>query len=87
MTDHPCKGMSKSAHRAFDRIAIGEHPYAAKPTIKALIDNGLIERGEDQYLGHDRLGAITIPSYSVPIAVHIQWCSWCSEKWKGKPTP
>lgn len=86
MTNHPCKGMSKAARRAFERIAVSAPPFAAKATIKALIDRSLIERGEDRYLGNDRFGAITIPSYSVPIAIHMQWCAWCAEQaGEGEP--
>ncbi len=31
-------------------------------------------------------GPIRVPVYEVPIAVHYQWCQWCSEQFDLKRT-
>jgi hypothetical protein len=80
MTDHPCKGMTKPQIAAFEQIAAGNvSPYAAKRTISALLDRGLIVRGPDRPVGRDGLGAIMVAQYAVPLTTHMDWCAWCSE--------
>ena len=78
-TKHPCAGITKVQRAAFERIAINEPPRAWGKTIDRLLERGLIQRGEDEVLGRDRFGMIVIPSYFVPIPVHMQWCQWASE--------
>lgn len=79
MTDHPCKGMSKTAIEAFENIAINLPPRASWKTLDALIAKGVIVRvpGEKR---RDALGTYEIPAFVVPLGVHIQWCEWCSEQ-------
>ncbi|MET4842662.1 hypothetical protein [Bradyrhizobium japonicum] len=44
MTDHPCKGMTRAATRAFEAVAINQVPRCSKATLQVLIDRGLIVR-------------------------------------------
>lgn len=79
MTDHPCKGLSKGARDAFEQIATNQHPRCHWPTLDALTKRGLIERGPDD-MRRDALGTYAIPSFIVPLPVHMQWCQWASEQ-------
>lgn len=78
-TDHPCKGMTNAQVRTFERIAISQPPAAAKRTMDVLLARGLIERGDDRIIARTLLGPVTVPTYFVPLPVHMQWCQWCSE--------
>jgi hypothetical protein len=78
MTEHPCKGMTKSQREAFERIATNQFPACKWPTLDALMQAGLIERGPDD-TRRDAMGIYYIPSFFVPLPVHAQWCAWCSE--------
>lgn len=78
-TDHPCSGMSAAAVKAFELIAINEHPPMNKRAIDQLLKLGLIERLPDKEL-RDRFGSYSIPQYQVPLAIHMQWCNWASEQ-------
>ena len=80
MTDHPCIGMTAAQRAAFEQIATnGYGPFHPK-VIAALLARGLIVRSEDEILGRDAFGIISIPTYAVPIPFHMQWCEWCSEQ-------
>lgn len=68
LTEHPCKGMTREQIEAFERIAISEPPACTKQTLDALIKAGKVVR---------RPGRAS--QLVVPIAVHAQWCKWCSE--------
>lgn len=70
----PHPGRTSAERRALDRIGCGEPPSCSPKTLKAMLDSGLIvdAGGETQ---RDALGAYTMPSYAMPIAVHYQWCS------------
>ena len=78
-TKHPCAGMTKVQRAAFERVAINEEPLAWGKTIDRLLERGLIQRGADRVLGRDRFGVIALPTYFVPIPVHMQFCKWASE--------
>ena len=77
---HPAAGCTAVQRRAFEAIAINQRDGFHPRTIKALLDNGLIFRGDDRIVGHDRFGAVIVSDYYVPIPVHIQWCRWASEQ-------
>lgn len=80
MTKHPCAGLGNAATEAFERIATGDAlPPMTKGVTTKLIAKGLIERGPDKAL-RDGVGRFYLPRYFVPFAVHMQWCSWCSEQ-------
>lgn len=80
MTKHPCAKLGKAATEAFEQIATGDPlPAMPKATVTKLIAKGVIERGPDKML-RDGLGGFAIPQYFVPFAVHMQWCTWCSEQ-------
>jgi hypothetical protein len=49
-------------------------------TIEALLNRGVIAKDQDEFLGRDAFGPITVPRYYVPLAVHMQWCDWASEQ-------
>lgn len=78
MTAHPCRGMTKAQKEAFERIAINEHPRCGWLTLDALLARGVIKRGEGE-TRKDAMGTYEIPSFFVPLPIHIQWCQWCSE--------
>ena len=79
MTDHPCKGLTKAQREAFERLAIGLSLGCTWPTIDALTEAGVIERGADD-TRRDAMGIYNIPSFFIPPAVHAQWCEWCAEQ-------
>lgn len=84
MTDHPCKGLSKGAKKAFEAIAISQPTGASQKTLDLLLERGLIERGPDRIF-HDRFGEMRIPQYQVPLPIHYKWCKWCSEQLETAP--
>ncbi len=75
--EHPCQGMTKAQIEAFERIATNQMPGCPWPTIDVLLSAGVIERGPSERR-RDALGVYDIPSFSVPLPVHIRWCEWCS---------
>jgi hypothetical protein len=79
VTEHPCKGLSPAQIEAFERIAVNQHPACRWDTIAALLKAGVIERGTPE-IRRDALGVYEIPNFFVPLAVHMQWCDWCSEQ-------
>ncbi len=79
MTDHPCKGMTKPQREAFERIAVNMFPLCRSKTLDALLKAGVIELGEPETY-RDGLGSYQVPTYSVPLPIHMQWCEWCSEQ-------
>jgi hypothetical protein len=85
MAEHPCKGMSKGQIEAFERIAINQPPGCKWPTIDALIQAGVVERGADE-TRRDAMGVYVITSFFVPVQVHAQWCEWCSQQQHAEPT-
>ena len=79
MTTHPCKGMTRAQIAAFEQIAINQQPLCKWVTIDALLNAGVIERGEDE-IRRDAMGVYNIPNFFVPLSIHHQWCQWCSEQ-------
>lgn len=79
-THHPCRGMTRAQRRDFELIATGRRPLGGYLTLKKLKERGLIEDGPPEVLGRDALGKITRPTWTVPLAVHMQWCQHCSEQ-------
>lgn len=79
MTAHPCKGMTKVQRDAFEAIATNQTPQCGWKSIDALLKAGVIERGGSEKR-RDALGTYEIPSFSVPLPVHMQWCEWCAEQ-------
>lgn len=76
--EHPCKGMSDAAIRAFEACATGNAlPTADLRTMADLVKRGVVVKGEGKAL-RDEMGPFTLPQYFVPTPVHIQWCEWCS---------
>lgn len=78
-TLHPCQGMTKAQREAFELIAINQNPRCKWPTIDALLKAGVIERGESEKR-RDAVGAYEIPSFFVPLPIHMQWCEWASQQ-------
>lgn len=79
-TPHPCAGMTPAQRRDFERIATNERPLGGYRVIKALENRGLIERDEPKQVGKDALGPIMVPQWFVPLAYHMQFCRWASER-------
>lgn len=67
------KGLTRAQRRALDSIAVGHGwglGYHSK-VVKALVSKGLIVRIDDRAMAI--WGRNHIPSYAVPIHVHITW--------------
>lgn len=79
-TPHPCAGMTPAQKRDFELIAVNQRPRGGYLTLNALKAKGLIEECEPLVVGHDALGPITVPQWSVPLPVHMQWCKWADER-------
>lgn len=73
---HPCDSMKKAEIGAFDRVAAGGAPRCSDRTIARLVERGLIERHLVRVASNDHFGPIVKHEYSVPIALHIEWCDW-----------
>lgn len=73
--EHPCKGMTRAEIAAFEAIAINRSPHCSKRTLEALLSRGLIEKEERKNLSD---------VYFVPLPLHIQWCEWAGERYRGK---
>ncbi|UQR62992.1 hypothetical protein LRP30_40715 [Bradyrhizobium sp. C-145] len=73
--EHPWKGMTRAEIAAFEAIAINRSPRCSKRTLEALLSRGLIEKEERKSLSD---------VYFVPLPLHIQWCEWASERYRGK---
>jgi hypothetical protein len=84
MTEHPCAGMSKAEISAFEAFAINRLPRCSKKTIEELLARGVIATGEKKLDFHDGLPPSVVPDYYVPLPVHMQWCAWASERYRGK---
>jgi hypothetical protein len=78
-TRHPCSGMTKAQRRDFELIAINQPPRGGRKTIMALKARCLIVDAAPKVVGRDRFGEIKIPQWTVPLAIHAQWCKWCAE--------
>jgi len=70
----PHPGRTSAQRRALDAIGCGEPPRCSSKTLKALLDAGLIEETGGE-IRRDALGSYRIPTYEMPIPVHMQWCS------------
>jgi hypothetical protein len=79
MTDHPCKGMTKAQITTFEKIAVNQPTQSGGKTIDALLAHGVIEHGKSKKR-RDAMGVYEIPTFTVPLLVHMQWCEWCSEQ-------
>ena len=78
MTTHPVLDAGgKEVHvNAFERIGAGQSPRCARSVTQWLLKNGLIVFLHEKTVSND---PIKIPVYEVPLAIHMQWCKWCSE--------
>ena len=84
MTDHPCKGLSKTAIEIFELIGTGQTPPYNRVAINVLERRGLIIKTGERVLTRDRFGEVKVPVYEVPIPIHMQWCQWCAENVKDE---
>lgn len=77
--------LSKKQRQILDEIGCGNYDlsgvFPTVQTINGLLEKGLLERLSDKRIGGDRFGAINIPQYQMPIAVHFQWCMWNSNEY------
>ena len=79
MTEHLCRGMTKAQVAAFERIAVNEAPACGQKTLGALLRAGVVVQGTPERR-RDALGSYEVPSFYVPLPVHLQWCIWCAEQ-------
>ena len=70
----PHPGRTSAQRRALDAIGCGQPPRCSPKTLKALLEAGLIEETGGE-IRRDALGAYRVPTYEMPIPVHMQWCS------------
>ncbi len=65
MTEHPAKDCTAAEIAIFEQIAIGQDRGHLLTSVARLVAMGLVVacRG----------------GWEVPIPIHVQWCSWCSE--------
>lgn len=71
--------MSRTAIEAFEQIAINQPPCCGWHTLNALLRKGVVTRGPDE-TRRDKLGVYSVPHFTVPLAIHMQWCEWASEQ-------
>lgn len=70
----PHPGRTSAERRALDRIGCGEPPGCSQKTLRNLLSAGLIVEAGSQ-TRRDALGAYSVPSYEMPVPVHMQWCN------------
>ena len=69
---HPAR--TSAQRRALDAIGCGQPPRCSAKTIAALLEAGLIVDAGGE-VRRDAFGSYRVPSYEMPILVHMQWCS------------
>lgn len=65
--------LTKRQKETFEQICIGNDKGVNFKIANTLIKKSLIERQEQKIMN------FSIYRYSVPIPIHMQWCSWCAE--------
>ena len=75
MTKHPCRGMTRAEIAAFEAIAINRSPRCSKRTLEKLLSRRVIEKSDRKAL---------LDNCFVPLPIHIQWCEWASQRYRGK---
>lgn len=76
------RGLTEAQSAAFGIIATGGHPFAHPRTLAALERGGLIEGHAATIApppGKPAWLAIKVRQYTVPVAVHMEWCAWCAD--------
>lgn len=76
-TKHPCVGLSRSLRNAFEQIAIGQDLGIPHKTLRKLDGLGLVVTEIENRGGFPPMKVLRA---HVPIAIHMQWCQWCSEQ-------
>ncbi|MFW6681733.1 hypothetical protein [Komagataeibacter intermedius] len=77
-TPHP--GKTSAQRRVLDEIGCGNYsPSAARTTINALLEDGLIFRCGERVVGRGRFSA-RIPEFEMPVSIHWQWCQHQAEQ-------
>ena len=75
---YPWSKLPKKQLEVFQHIATGMDGCHHPRTLKALEDKGLIVATKRVMGG---TFPVTITFYSVPYAIHYDWCQWCSEQY------
>jgi len=76
------KGPGKTAaqRRVLDEIGCGNHsPIAAKATIKALLDQGLIVELSPMKVRVFGSVSMDVRQFDMPLHVHMEWCASADE--------
>ncbi len=77
MVAHPAAACSEEAIAVFEQIAINNDEGHPQHLLNELLDKGLIEGNQIALLVHP---VKYKTRYLVPIHLHYQWCTWCSEQ-------
>ena len=80
---HPCYGMTRAQTKAFEAIAINLKPHCSNETLIRLLDRGVIMKQEKRVAFRDGLPPSVMDEYYVPLQIHIQWCEWAGQKYRG----
>ena len=79
-TKHPAAGCTKAQREAFEQCCIGDDRGLYASTWAALVRRGLVvEREETLPPNKSCPWPLTVKRYSVPLAIHAQWCAWCAD--------
>jgi hypothetical protein len=73
-TRMPHPGRTAAERKALDQVGCGQPPGCSHKTLRNLLDAGLIVEVGGQ-TRRDALGEYRIPSYEMPIPVHMAWCN------------
>lgn len=69
--------LTRRQQEVLSAVAIGQDGGHARPTLKRLLELGLIEEYEEPVPGWPPMN---IRRYDVPLFVHIAWAEWGSEQ-------
>jgi hypothetical protein len=76
--------MTKAEIAAFEAIAINRPPRCSRRTLEKLLSRGVIETQEERIAFRDGLPPSVVDHFFVPLPIHIQWCEWAAERYRGK---
>jgi hypothetical protein len=83
MVQHPCHGMTRAETKAFEAIAINLKPHGSKETLTRLLDRGVVVKQEKHVAFRDGLPPSVMDEYCVPLPIHLQWCEWAAQRYRG----
>lgn len=71
------RNLTPAQLRVFEQVAVNQDKGHRPATLATLVAAGLIEETGEEWPG-DGWGVFREMRYSVPPAIHAEWCAWCA---------